>query len=71
MLLPVFLALLSIFVTNAHAAVDATCSNIGNTVTSENEMILAHGNRERKLPLNLDARVWTVTSGVGVLSNDT
>lgn len=71
MLLLVFLALLSMLETNARAAEDVTCSDIGNTVMSENEMVLSHGDREEKLPLDIDARVWTVTPGVTVLSSDT
>lgn len=71
MLLLVFLALLSMLETNARAAEDVTCSDIGNTVMSENEMVLSHGDREEKVPLAIDARVWTVTPGVTVLSSDT
>lgn len=71
MLLLVFLALLSMLETNARAAEDVTCSDIGNTVMSENEMVLSHGDREEKVPLDIDARVWTVTPGVTVLSSDT
>lgn len=70
MLRLVFLALLSMLETNARAAEDVTCSDIGNTVMSENEMVLSHGDREEKVPLDLDARVWTVTPGVTVLSSD-
>lgn len=71
MLLLVFLAFLSMLETNARAAEDVTCSDIGNTAMSENEMVLSHGDREEKVPLDLDARVWTVTPGVTVLSSDT
>lgn len=71
MLLLVFLALLGMLETNARAAEDVTCSDIGNTVTSENELVLSHGDREEKVPLDIDARVWTVTPGVTVLSSDT
>lgn len=71
MLLLVFLALLSMLETNARAAEDVTCSDIGNTVMSENEMVLSHGDRKEKVPLDIDARVWTVTPGVTVLSSDT
>lgn len=71
MLLLVFLALLGMLETNARAAEDVTCSDIGNMVTSENEMVLSHGDREEKVPLDIDARVWTVTPGVTVLSSDT
>lgn len=71
MLLLVFLALLGMLETNARAAEDVTCSDIGNTAMSENEMVLSHGDREEKVPLDLDARVWTVTPGVTVLSSDT
>lgn len=71
MLLLVFLALLSMLETNAQAAEDVTCSDIGNTVTSENELVLVHGDRKGKVPLDIDARVWTVTPGVTVLSSDT
>lgn len=71
MLLLVFLALLSMLETNARAAEDVTCSDIGNTVMRENEMVLSHGDRKGKVPLDIDARVWTVTPGVTVLSSDT
>lgn len=70
MLLLVFLALLSVFVTNAQPAEVVTCSDMGNTITNENEMVLAHGDRERKLPVDRAARVWTVRPGVTVLSSD-
>lgn len=69
MLLLVFLALLSVFVTNAQPAEVVTCSDMGNTITNENEMVLAHGDREGKVPVDR-ARVWTVTPGVTVLSSD-
>lgn len=70
MLLLVFLTLLSVFVTNAQPAEVVTCSDMGNTITNENEMVLAHGDRERKVPVDRAARVWTVRPGVTVLSSD-
>lgn len=70
MLLLVFLALLSVFVTNAQPAEVVTCSDMGNTITNENEMVLAHGDREGKVVVDRAARVWTVTPGVTVLSSD-
>lgn len=70
MLLLVFLALLSVFVTNAQPAEVVTCSDMGNTIMNENEMVLAHGDREKKVPVDRAARVWTVTPGVTVLSSD-
>lgn len=70
MLLLVFLTLLSVFVTNAQPAGVVTCSDMGNTIINENEMVLAHGDRERKVPVDRAARVWTVTPGVTVLSSD-
>lgn len=70
MLLLVFLTLLSVFVTNAQPAEVVTCSDMGNTITNENEMVIAHGDREGKVPVDRAARVWTVTPGVTVLSSD-
>lgn len=70
MLLLVFLTLLSVFVTNAQPAGVVTCSDMGNTIMNENEMVLAHGDREKKVPVDRAARVWTVTPGVTVLSSD-
>lgn len=70
MLLLVFLTLLSVFVTNAQPAGVVTCSDMENTIINENEMVLAHGDREGMVPVDLAARVWTVTPGVTVLSSD-